>query len=394
LKIKLFLSGARRLRLQSGGFEVLLTAMKLWIFLWAAVGLALVSPAQDTNVTTLWTFKLPGGDAESSPALAPDGTIYEGTFHGSLLALTPDGNLKWQFKAGLEIKSSPAVGTDGTVYFGSRDRKFYALTPAGKLKWTFATGAWVDSSPALAADGTICFGSWDNSFYALNPDGQLKWKFAAGGIVDSSPAIGADGTIYFGSHDRNFYALAPDGKLKWKFATGAQITASPALAADGTIYISSTDGNLYALNPDGTERWRLHTGGYTASSPVLDAEGNLYFAVNTEECSVSPDGKVRWRFNSASDPIVISGAAVGGNILLSAPWVNASLLTANMKVIWEFQASFTLRNSPNVSPTGAIYFSAGGFLYAIRPMNEIAPPAKSSWPLWRADAQHTGRVQK
>jgi hypothetical protein len=47
-----------------------------------------------------------------------------------------------------------------------------------------------------------------------------------------------------------------------------------------------------------------------------------------------------------------------------------------------------------VSPTGAIYFSAGGFLYAIRPMNEIAPPAKSSWPLWRADAQHTGRVQK
>jgi len=55
-----------------------------------------------------------------------------------------------------------------------------------------------------------------------------------------------------------------------------------------------------------------------------------------------------------------------------------------MKVIWEFQASFTLRNSPNVSPTGAIYFSAGGFLYAIRPMNEIAPPAKSSWPLWRA----------
>ena len=104
--------------------------MKLWIFLWAAVGLALVSPAQDTNVTTLWTFKLPGGDAESSPALAPDGTIYEGTFHGSLLALTPDGNLKWQFKAGLEIKSSPAVGTDGTVYFGSRDRKFYALTPA------------------------------------------------------------------------------------------------------------------------------------------------------------------------------------------------------------------------------------------------------------------------
>ena len=169
--------------------------------------------------TNLWMLPLANYDSDSSPALAPDGTIYQATFDGRLVAVSPQGEIKWIFKTPLEIESSPAVADDGTIYFGSRDRKFYAVSPDGKLKWTFATGAWIDSSPAIAADGTVYFGSWDGNFYALNPDGSLKWKFPAGGIVDSSPAIGADGTVYFGSHDGNFYALKADGKLRWKFPT-------------------------------------------------------------------------------------------------------------------------------------------------------------------------------
>ncbi len=373
--------------------------MKLWLFFWVGAWLTYSSLAQDTvtdkNVTTLWQFILPEGESASSPALAPDGTIYVGTFPGWLLALTPDGKVKWKFKAGIEIKSSPAVGADGTIYFGSRDRKFYALTPQGKLKWSFATDAWVDSSPAIAADGTLYFGSWDNNFYALSAEGQLKWKFATGGTVDSSPAVGADGTIYFGSHDKNLYALTPDGKLKWKFATSAQIVASPALAAGGSLYISSTDGNLYALKPDGTEYWRMHTGSYTASTPVLDEQGNLYFYVKAQECSVRPDGKGRWQFDTAPDSTAISAAVIGhGNIFMSEPWSRAGLLTADKKFNWEFQVVHDLSSSPNVSPTGIIYFTAGEFLYAIQPVKEVAPPAKSAWPLWRANPQHTGRVQK
>ena len=143
--------------------------------------------------TNLWTAVFPGyqNRSTSTPAVAPDGTIYTGTFLGDFLAYTPEGRLKWSFKAGREIKSSPAIADDGTIYFGSRDRKFYALTPSGRLKWTFATGAWVDSSPAIAADGTVYFGGWDNFFYALNPDGSVKWKTDVGAIVDSSPAVAA-----------------------------------------------------------------------------------------------------------------------------------------------------------------------------------------------------------
>jgi outer membrane protein assembly factor BamB len=383
------------LRLQSGGFEVLLAAMKLRIFLWASAWLAFASPAQDTNVAVRWQFALPDRGAESSPALAPDGTIYEGTFHGRLLALAPDGKLKRQFQAGLEIKSSPAVGADGTIYFGARDRKFYALTPDGRLKWTFAAGAWVDSSPAIAADGTICFGSWDGNFYALNPDGQLKWQFAAGGIVDSSPAIGADGTVYFGSHDKIFYALTPDGRLKWKFTTGAQITESPALAADGTIYFGSTDGNFYALKPDGTERWRQRTGGYTSSSPVLDGQGNLYFAAAKEQCSLDPDGKVRWRFKSYYNNPVSTSAAVlaNGQVFTADPWSNSAMANSDGKFLWQAPVAYGNCASANVNPAGDIFVVDGQRLCVLQPLMNAAPPAKSSWPLWRANAQHTGRVE-
>ena len=366
-------------------------------------GLALAAAAQEVGMTNRWEFVLPDYGTECSPALAADGTIYEGTFHGWLLAFTPEGKLKWKFKAGREIKSSPAVAADGTIYFGARDRKCYAVTPAGKLKWTFPTGAWVDSSPAIAADGTVYFGSWDATFYALNPDGQLKWKFATGGIVDASPAIGADGTIYFGAHDKNFYALTPDGKRKWQFATGAEITASPAIAADGTIYFSSTDGNCYALNPDGTKRWQQHTGGYTSSSPVLDEQGNLSLAVNQEQYSLDPSGKVRWHFNSQPPAIPVSGAALAnGSVILSTPWARGMAVTPDMKMLWDFYTgAYSISGSPNVGPRGDIYVTDGRKLFVIHPLKNVAGqmrlestgPASSSWPLWRGNPQHTGRVE-
>src|SRR5277367_2111644 len=112
-----------------------------------------------SGATNLWSLRLANYDGDSSPALGHDGTIYQATFDGNLVVVTPEGEIKCTFKAGREIKSSPAIADDGTIYFGSRDRKFYAVTPEGKLKWTFATAAWIDSSPAIAADGTIYFGS-------------------------------------------------------------------------------------------------------------------------------------------------------------------------------------------------------------------------------------------
>jgi len=343
--------------------------------------------------TNLWTFALPGVSSDSSPAIAPDGTIYQATFTGQLAAVTPRGELKWTFKAGREIKSSPAIADDGTIYFGSRDRKFYAVTPQGKLKWTFQTGAWIDSSPAIATDGTIYSGSWDANFYALNPNGSLKWKFPAGGIIDSSPAIGADGTVYFGSHDKKFYALKPDGKLFWSFTTGGQIISSPAIGADGTIYFTSTDGNLYALHPDGSERWHLQTGGMTASSPVLDPNGNLYVMVKECLFSFTLEGTKRWAWCGALDNDDSVAIAADGLVYFPRPWRTLTAMKPDGAEQWTLGTESNIGSSPAVGNDGTVYVRDERYLHAINSTNGLAPLAKSPWPMFRANPRHTGRVE-
>ena len=352
------------------------------------------------EATKLWKFSLaasfPYNSSQSTPAIAPDGTVYQATFDGTLFALTPIGKEKWRFKAGREIKSSPAIADDGTIYFGSRDRKFYALTPAGKLKWQFATGAWVDSSPAIAKDGTIYFGSWDKNFYALNSDGSLKWKLAVGTMVDSSPAIAADGTIYFGAHDRKLYALDAGGKVRWTCLTGGEIISSPAIGADGRVYFTSLDGNLYALNPDGTERWHYHSGSTTESSPVLDEEGDVCIGNNVSTLVVSSDGKLRWSYGSAV-PMEVSPAVVAGRFYFSAPWWTLRAMWSEAapsveRQIWKTDLSLNISASLVVGDDGTVYACAERFLYAIQPPGALVPPAKSPWPMFRANARHTGRV--
>jgi len=344
--------------------------------------------------TNLWAFPfvkdMSVNESLSTPAVAPDGTIYAGAFDGKLHAIAPDGKERWHFQAGREIKSSPAIADDGTIYFGARDRRFYALTPAGKLKWTFATGAWVDSSPAIAVDGTIYFGSWDKIFYALNPDGSLKWKFPTGGIVDSSPAIAADGTIYFGSHDKKFYALDAGGKPRWTFLTEAEITSSPAIGGDGSIYFSSTDGNLYHLKADGTEIWRCRTGGGSDSSPVLAENGNIVIAAGHRVLIISPAGGIVWAWTS--DGWMDETAAVAqGTVCFRAPWHQLWARTADGAELWEGEVTNNITSSPVISNQGQIYFSCQKNVMALQPP-VVLLPAKSSWPMFRADARHTGRV--
>ena len=106
---------------------------------------AQITCGAESTPTNLWVLRLPLYNADATPAVAPDGTIYQATFEGYLLAVTPRGGRKWAFQINSEIKSSPAIGDDGTIYFGARDWKFYAVSAQGRLKWIFQTGAWVDN---------------------------------------------------------------------------------------------------------------------------------------------------------------------------------------------------------------------------------------------------------
>jgi outer membrane protein assembly factor BamB len=195
----------------------------------------------------------------SSPAVAPDGTVYVGLSSpplsspdlapaGGLEAVTSIGAMKWLFNSG-SVDASPAVAGDGTIYFGSHDEFFYSVNPGGTANWALANLGEIVSSAALApGDSVVYFGSENDRFYAVDPSASVKWTYLTGGPIYSSPAVGADGTIFVGSDDRYLYALTPAGKLKWKYLTGGKVRSSPAIGMGGTtIYVGSSDGSLYAI---------------------------------------------------------------------------------------------------------------------------------------------------
>jgi outer membrane protein assembly factor BamB len=357
-------------------------------------------PAAQAGMTELWLQQL-GNDINSTPAIDSNGVLYitcsgytnfKDFSGGKLIALSPQGKVKWEFKTFCDIKSSAAIGDNGNVYFGGRDRIFYAISPVGKAKWQFRTEAWIDSSAAIATNGTIYFGGWDKKFYALNPDGEKKWEFATGGPIDSSPAIAADGTVYFGSHDKKFYAFNPDGSLKWVFKTEGAIISSPALNCDGTIYFTSVDGNLYVLKNDGTEKWRLKTGGVGGASPVIDAEGNIYFSINNLLQCLTATGKKKWDFGyprmDGAAALAADGTAFYG--VTGDAGVGAILgfdLNGNLPL--HDSMGGAVSGSPAIANNGDVYLGSSVGFFAFKGNSGLA---RSCWPKFRGNAAQTGRL--
>ena len=99
-------------------------------------------------------------------------------------------------------------------------------------------------------------------------------------------------------------------------------------------------------------------GGNVASTPVIGADDTIYIAImNDRVCAINPNGSIKWEFGK---------------------WfVNCELA------------------SPALDADGILYINISGkqgILYAIK--TDSKGPAKSPWPMFRQNAQRTGRVMK
>ena len=62
-------------------------------------------------------------------------------------------------------------------------------------------------------------------------------------------------------------------------------------------------------------------------------------------------------------------------------------------VLWEFKTGDDVNSSPAIGPDGTVYVGSWDKkLYAIK--TDSKGPAKSPWPMFGQNAQHTGRVMK
>jgi outer membrane protein assembly factor BamB len=339
--------------------------------------------------TKLWDYT-GTGRLNASPALAADGTIYVGSGN-TLLAVNPDGTAKWNFNAGGQVFSSPAVGLDGTIYFGCFDNKLYALKPTGTLKWAYTTGGRIYSSPAVDGTRAIYVGSDDFNLYAISLTGTQKWAFATSGVIRSSPVIAADGSILFGSWDRNVYSLNGDGNENWKFATGHYVYSSAAIAPDGTIYIGSVDNRLYALNPDGVKKWEYETDSHVYSSPAIGADGTIYVGSwDNRLYAITPKGELKWSLVTGTLVQSSPAGAADGTIYCGSDENKLYAVGSDGVKKWAYATASLVRSSPLIAPDGTIYVgSEDSKLYAFK---GGSGPAASSWPMFRGDVRHRGKV--
>ncbi len=74
----------------------------------------------------------------SSPAIGFNHTIYVGTPYNNLVAVYPDGELKWKFGVSDRVCSSPIIDSSGIIYCGSNNDTLYSLIDS----FSFATVNW------------------------------------------------------------------------------------------------------------------------------------------------------------------------------------------------------------------------------------------------------------
>jgi outer membrane protein assembly factor BamB len=139
----------------------------------------------------------------------------------------------------------------------------------------------------------------------------------------------------------------------------------------------------------------LRTGGATESSPVLDADGNIYLSVNEQSFSAGSDGKKRWSIAAAFLVDTSPAVTADGTIYFSAPWHRLWAMKPDGTLKWDADTgdNANLSGSPVIGADGIIYAPDGRVLNAVAAANST-PLAKSPWPMFRANPQHTGRVQK
>lgn len=95
-------------------------------------GSDMLSAVDPVNGSVIWQYDVPGRIASGNPCISADGTIYCGTAdNGYIVAVNPDGTLRWKLFFGGECFFSPIIGEDGTVYIGSNSAQ--AVSGGDKL---------------------------------------------------------------------------------------------------------------------------------------------------------------------------------------------------------------------------------------------------------------------
>jgi hypothetical protein len=253
-------------------------------------------------------------ETDVSLAIGADGTVY--AWDGWLTALAPDGSISWS----TAVTTSPAtdgmavleltVGPDGTIYVldgpqgdASTGGGVVAMNPDGTVKWRVDLGALTQLfSPAVGVGGIVYLvaagADASTSVVAVTPEGSIAWVAENGAssgphYSDVAPVIGDDGTLYVGC------AL---GVCTYDPATGAPLGNVAQSSTMDILSVFPPTGSVYVQTDDFIAplavdpAWKLV--GLAGGNLIIDGHGTLYTAAggNWSTIALDPSGATVWEY--------------------------------------------------------------------------------------------------
>jgi outer membrane protein assembly factor BamB len=323
----------------------------------------------------------------STPAIAPDGTVYFVCHSGDMYALDPDGKLRWHHSMPGISETSPTVGSDGRVY-ASAGSVLHSLAADGTPYWALSRGhVSRNSGISLVGDSLLLYPN--PALLAMDREGDIRWESHHGNA--GSQAIAEDGAVYLQTTD-SLIALNSDGSARWSagLPSGSRYWP-PVLGANGVIYCAGHEETLYAFDENGNLNWACPVGDHNQhiyAAPALDADGMIYCGFRYGLRAVSSVGARKWVFPTATYVRTVPAVAADGTIYFGADDGTFYALNHDGTLKWSYHVGGKCRSSPTIGQDGRVYFaSPDGYLYAFE---GGSPPAASPWPMYLHDARHTG----
>jgi len=295
------------------------------------------------------------------PAIARDGTVFGFLTNGrgtrSVVAVSPDGHIRWTANAGLpawwsaESPDNPALAPDGGVTFGGgacarpgfvaldraqgmgADGCLTMVGPDGRVRWRAATRGLTKGGPSLLIrpDGTVVRATIGPSSGFVSPDDDARRSltfFAPDGTARrlgagcswTNTALGNDGTLYAiasahpggpcphydnrGQDSASVVAFTSGGARAWIAPLPTGCTAGALAVGRKLIYTSALCGlvrsqqqpRVYALDAQGRVKWMVNGIGSEYPTLAVDrASGDLWIADTTGLQRVTPAGALEWQ---------------------------------------------------------------------------------------------------
>lgn len=258
-----------------------------------------LDPATGADRWTHDTGRKGGGDLSISPLVLPDTSVLYGA-PGRLVALSPDGTLRWT--ADLPGEPTSPASTDGRrVYVGDSGGGVTALdvdATGTRRAWTVDVGSTSYGSVVTDGKGRV-YTTVDSALVAIDDRGAagvVAWRADPGDdITEVSAGLAPDGTALLGTNGTREWAYTRDGNLRWS-APRVITYSSPSVTADGLAYVADHSGRVRVLDvATGRESaaYQLNPPQQIWTAVAVDRSHRLYFGtLDGRALGVDPSGRV------------------------------------------------------------------------------------------------------